>query len=89
MGDRVRSPGVDPDRDWITLAVVDAQTTGVIAQARLQATGALEAFAEGVTVRVGENTRTTRRTVECGRFGLEGSTPATTCRSFAGRSATS
>lgn len=30
--------GVDPDRDWITLAVVDARTTGVIAQGRFRAT---------------------------------------------------
>ena len=30
--------GVDPDRDWITLAVVDAHTTGVIAEAKFPAT---------------------------------------------------
>ena len=26
--------GVDPDRDWITLAVIDFHTTGVIAEAK-------------------------------------------------------
>ncbi len=26
--------GVDPDRDWITLAVVDAHTSGVVAEGR-------------------------------------------------------
>jgi transposase len=31
--------GVDPDRDWITLAVVDARTSGVIAEGRFAATG--------------------------------------------------
>ena len=30
--------GVDPDRDWIALAVVDARTTGVIAEAKFPAT---------------------------------------------------
>ena len=30
--------GVDPDRDWITLAVVDAHTAGVIAEGRFPAT---------------------------------------------------
>ena len=30
--------GVDPDRDWITLAVVDARTSGVIAEGRFPAT---------------------------------------------------
>jgi transposase len=30
--------GVDPDRDWITLAVVDAHTTGVIVEAKFPAT---------------------------------------------------
>ena len=30
--------GVDPDRDWITLAVIDAHTTGVIAEAKFPAT---------------------------------------------------
>ena len=31
--------GVDPDRDWITLAVVHAATSGVIAEGRFAATG--------------------------------------------------
>ena len=31
--------GVDPDRDWITLAVVDAATSGVLAEGRFAATG--------------------------------------------------
>ena len=31
--------GVDPDRDWITLAVVDAATSGVVAEGRFAATG--------------------------------------------------
>ena len=31
--------GVDPDRDWITLAVVDARTSGVVAEGRFPATG--------------------------------------------------
>jgi hypothetical protein len=31
--------GVDPDRDWITLAVVEAQTSGVVAEGRFPATG--------------------------------------------------
>lgn len=26
--------GIDPDRDWITAAIVDAKTTGVIANAK-------------------------------------------------------
>ena len=30
--------GVDPDRDWITLAVVDARTSGVVAEGRFPAT---------------------------------------------------
>ena len=30
--------GVDPDRDWITLAVLDAHSTGVIAEDRFPAT---------------------------------------------------
>jgi hypothetical protein len=30
--------GVDPDRDWITLAVLDAHSTGVIAEERFPAT---------------------------------------------------
>jgi transposase len=29
--------GIDPDRDWITAAVVDAKTTGVIATAKFAA----------------------------------------------------
>ncbi len=29
--------GIDPDRDWITAAVVDANTTGVIATAKFAA----------------------------------------------------
>ena len=38
--------GIDPDRDWITAAVVEAGTTGVIAAARFAATsdGYTEAF---------------------------------------------
>ena len=31
--------GVDPDRDWITLAVVDAHSSGVVAEGRFPATG--------------------------------------------------
>jgi len=31
--------GVDPDRDWITLAVVDARSSGVVAEGRFAATG--------------------------------------------------
>jgi len=31
--------GVDPDRDWITLAVVDARTSGVVTEGRFPATG--------------------------------------------------
>jgi len=31
--------GVDPDRDWITLAVIDAATSGVIAEGRFPASG--------------------------------------------------
>jgi transposase len=30
--------GVDPDRDWITIAVVDAHTTGVVAEAKFPTT---------------------------------------------------
>ena len=30
--------GVDPDRDWITLAVLDARSTGVVAEGRFAAT---------------------------------------------------
>ena len=29
--------GIDPDRDWITAAVVDANTTGVVATAKFAA----------------------------------------------------
>jgi transposase len=31
--------GVDPDRDWITLAVLDARSAGVVAEGRFAATG--------------------------------------------------
>jgi transposase len=31
--------GVDPDRDWITLAVLDARSAGVVAEGRFPATG--------------------------------------------------
>jgi hypothetical protein len=31
--------GVDPDRDWITLAVLEAHTAGVVAEGRFPATG--------------------------------------------------
>lgn len=31
--------GVDPDRDWITLAVVEAGSSGVVAEGRFAATG--------------------------------------------------
>src|SRR5215203_1087720 len=31
--------GVDPDRDWITLAVLDAPSAGVVAEGRFAATG--------------------------------------------------
>ena len=31
--------GVDPDRDWITLAVVDARSSGVVAEGRFASTG--------------------------------------------------
>ena len=31
--------GVDPDRDWITLAVIDARSSGVVAEGRFPATG--------------------------------------------------
>src|SRR4051812_33904608 len=31
--------GVDPDRDWITLAVLDAASAGVVAEGRFPATG--------------------------------------------------
>src|SRR3954470_10769958 len=31
--------GVDPDRDWITLAVLDARSSGVVAEGRFPATG--------------------------------------------------
>jgi transposase len=30
--------GVDPDRDWITLAVLDARSAGVVAEGRFPAT---------------------------------------------------
>ncbi len=32
--------GIDPDRDWITAAVVDARTTGVVATERFGADSA-------------------------------------------------
>ncbi len=32
--------GIDPDRDWITAAVIDAHTTGVIATERFGANSA-------------------------------------------------
>lgn len=32
--------GIDPDRDWITAAVVDARTTGVVATERFPADSA-------------------------------------------------
>ena len=31
--------GVDPDHDWITLAVLDTRSAGVVAEGRWQATG--------------------------------------------------
>lgn len=31
--------GVDPDRDWIILAVIDARSSGVVAEGRSPATG--------------------------------------------------
>jgi len=31
--------GVDPDRDWITLAVIDARSSGVVAKAAFQRPG--------------------------------------------------
>ncbi|MFN3256331.1 MAG: hypothetical protein ACE37B_11605 [Ilumatobacter sp.] len=46
--------GVDPDRDWITAAVVDAHTTGVIATEKFPADSAgyddALSWAEALTV---------------------------------------
>lgn len=39
--------GVDPDRDWITVAVVDARSAGVVAEGRFAASG--EGYDEAVT----------------------------------------
>ena len=41
--------GVDPDRDWITLAVLDARSAGVVAEGRFPATG--DGYDDGHRVR--------------------------------------
>ncbi len=50
--------GVDPDRDWITLAVVDAQTTGVIVEGRFRATA--DGYADSIDFVDGRSTDTER-----------------------------
>ena len=47
--------GVDPDRDWITAAVVDANTTGVVAKQRFSAdaVGYDEAISPPATAAIG------------------------------------
>jgi len=50
--------GVDPDRDWITLAVVDAHTTGVTAHDRFPATAV--GYAEAVEFVDGHSVDTER-----------------------------
>lgn len=50
--------GVDPDRDWITLAIVDARTTGICAHGRFPATG--RGYAEAVEFVDGHSTDTER-----------------------------
>jgi len=39
--------GVDPDRDWITLAGLDARSAGVVAEGRFAATG--DGYREAIT----------------------------------------
>ena len=62
--------GVDPDRDWITAAVIDAHTTGVIATERFPADSAgydeAIAWAEGSTV-AGERAWAIEGTASYGR----------------------
>jgi len=50
--------GVDPDRDWITLAVVDARTSGVVAEGRFAATG--DGYREAIEFVDGHSAETER-----------------------------
>ena len=62
--------GVDPDRDWITAAVVDAHTSGVVATEKFPADSAgyddALAWAEALTV-TGERAWTIEGTASYGR----------------------
>ena len=60
--------GVDPDRDWVTLAVVDARTSGVIAEGRFPATG--DGYRDAVELVDGHSVDTERA------WTIEGSPPS-------------
>ncbi len=59
--------GVDPDRDWITLAVLDARTAGVVAEGRFPATA--DGYDEAVIVVDGHSVETERAWVIEGSAG--------------------
>lgn len=59
--------GVDPDRDWITLAVLDARSAGVVAEGRFAATG--EGYQEAVVFVDGHSVETERAWVIEGSAG--------------------
>jgi hypothetical protein len=59
--------GVDPDRDWITLAVIDARSAGVVAEGRFSASG--DGYDEAVTFVDGHSGDTERAWVIEGSAG--------------------
>jgi transposase len=59
--------GVDPDRDWVTLAVLDARSAGVIAEGRFPATG--DGYDEAITFVDGRSAETGRAWVIEGSAG--------------------
>ena len=59
--------GVDPDRDWITLAVLDARSAGVVAEGRFPATG--DGYQEAIVFVDGYSVETERAWVIEGSAG--------------------
>jgi transposase len=59
--------GVDPDRDWITIAVLDARSAGVVAEDRFAATG--DGYEDAVTFVDGHSVDTERAWVIEGSAG--------------------
>jgi hypothetical protein len=59
--------GVDPDRDWITLAVLEAHTAGVVAEGRFAATG--DGYEEAIVFVDGHSIETERAWVIEGSAG--------------------